>query len=68
MTICRLCYSSKFRCSHIRANEILKLLSLQFPVRCRNCGKRRFAAFWEAWAIHRQPSELNSENSAPVSK
>jgi hypothetical protein len=63
MTICRLCHSSKFRPSRIRPNEFWKLLQLQFPVRCRNCGKRRFAAFWGAWAIHRQPSDPNPHGS-----
>lgn len=68
MTICRLCYSSKFRRSHVRPDDFWKLLQLHYPVRCLNCGKRRFAPLWEAWVRHRPSADLNPQSPRPISK
>lgn len=40
---CHFCGMSKFRSSHLRASDLSRSLLLLFPVRCINCGKRRYA-------------------------
>ena len=43
MTVrCRKCGSDNLRPSHLRAGDVFLLLTLRYPVRCRDC-RRRFA-------------------------
>jgi hypothetical protein len=37
---CHTCFSSDFRLSRIRSGDILRLVLLTYPVRCRECLRR----------------------------
>jgi hypothetical protein len=52
-TICRDCGNSNFRTSHFRLEDVLRLLLLQYPVRCRVCEKRSFIFIWQVSKIKR---------------
>ena len=40
---CRICGFSDFRTARMRGTDFLRLLILQYPVRCRNCRERAYA-------------------------
>ena len=44
---CYFCGSSKFRASRFRSTDLPQALLLQFPVRCRRCGRRTYAPLSE---------------------
>lgn len=37
---CRVCDSTKFRLSSLRPGDVFRMLILQYPIRCMECGKR----------------------------
>jgi hypothetical protein len=41
---CPICYSTQFFPSRIRREDLLQVLALKQPVRCRQCGKRLYAS------------------------
>ena len=40
--VCHGCGSTEFRTSHLRGSDFRKLLTLQYPIRCRICKERNF--------------------------
>jgi hypothetical protein len=42
--ICQDCSSTEFRLSRFRMSDLERLALLQYPARCRRCGKRAFAS------------------------
>ena len=38
--VCPNCYNSDFRLSKFRSEDLSRLASLHYPVRCRNCKER----------------------------
>jgi hypothetical protein len=50
--ICRDCSSSSVRLSRFRWGDLERLALLQYPVRCRNCGRRTFVDFTLALALY----------------
>jgi hypothetical protein len=49
---CRDCSSSSVRLSRFRWSDLERLALLQYPVRCRNCGRRTFVGFTLALALY----------------
>jgi hypothetical protein len=59
---CSRCRSTKFRPSKLRARDVIELLRLRYPVRCRSCSKRSFAPLLEIFEIRRSHKlSLNEE-------
>ena len=54
--ICRSCGSSELRASHLRREDLGKLLSLRYPVRCRVCRERNFIFLPLALGLARKSS------------
>lgn len=50
---CRGCGSTSLRVSRVGLADVGRLLLLQYPIRCRECGARDFATLPAAVAIHR---------------
>ena len=40
---CPYCGSSRFRLSHLRFSDMVRLLVVRYPVRCRLCRERMYA-------------------------
>ncbi len=51
---CLWCESSKMRTSRLRMDDLLHLLQLQYPVRCRTCGQRDYASIFICWKLPRR--------------
>jgi len=45
---CQECGSSNLRRAHFRFSDAVRLLTLRYPVRCRNCRKRWYAPIEQA--------------------
>ena len=45
---CPFCNSSKVRRSRVRASDLLHVLFLRVPVRCRNCQERGYVQLSQA--------------------
>ena len=43
LMVCPNCYNSDFRLSKFRSEDLLHLLLLKYPVRCRTCKERIYA-------------------------
>jgi len=64
---CRGCGMSDFRLSHVRNKDLWRLLTLQYPIRCRTCRERSFVFVLKALQIVRDAKLLHSEGSAAKS-
>lgn len=45
---CRSCGQTEFRVSRLRRTDLIHLLLLQYPVRCRTCKMRKYAFILQA--------------------
>jgi hypothetical protein len=54
---CPYCDSSKVRRSRVRFSDVLQLLLLRIPVRCRNCKERGYISLAESRGVERSPSK-----------
>jgi hypothetical protein len=46
---CQACGGKRFRLSRLRVSDLVRVLLLQYPVRCVGCRERSFASlFWVA--------------------
>jgi hypothetical protein len=50
--MCTDCSSSSFRLSRFRWTDLERLALLQYPVRCRECGRRMFVGLPLAIALY----------------
>ena len=50
---CPHCSSTHFRVSRLRRGDLLRLLVLQYPVRCRDCRERAYGPLFFALALWR---------------
>jgi hypothetical protein len=48
---CRYCGTRNFRISHFRRADLLRLLILQYPVRCRECLERDHSFFFDLFSL-----------------
>jgi hypothetical protein len=53
---CRKCSSTGVRASRFRAIDVLWLLFLQLPVRCRDCGERTYAFCYLVFKLPAEPA------------
>jgi hypothetical protein len=53
---CQECGSKNLRRAHFRFSDVLGLLMLRFPVRCRNCKTRGHARMQEARQLPNAPT------------
>jgi len=51
--LCPNCYSGALRLSKLRSSDLGLLLTLRYPVRCKDCGERAYGFIWQVLA-HRQ--------------
>jgi hypothetical protein len=58
---CKVCGSTKFRVSRLRAPDLSELIFLQYPVRCRVCYKRVFVNLLTAFRIRRAGRQRREE-------
>lgn len=56
MTRCMRCGESDFRPSQFRAEDLLLMVRLQFPVRCRTCHERHIVSLGGYRRIRREQS------------
>jgi hypothetical protein len=59
---CRLCGFSDFRTARLRGADSLRLLILQYPVRCRNCRERAYAFVLRVGKMKRDAESRHSKN------
>ena len=45
---CPICNSDRVRRSRLRIRDVLLLLALHYPVRCRECSERWYVGIWAA--------------------
>lgn len=50
---CHECGSSDLRTSHLRPRDVMRLLAMKYPVRCRMCKARVYAPLRAALALPR---------------
>jgi hypothetical protein len=60
---CPDCYSSEFRISRFRAEDILHLVTLRYPLRCTNCNMRTYATLGQAIKALRRSQPQNEPSS-----
>jgi len=61
---CRICGMPDFRLSHLRSRDLGRLLTLQYPVRCRTCRERHFVFILRTFKIMRDAKLPRGEESA----
>jgi len=64
---CRNCGMSDFRLSRVQGRDLGRLLTLQYPVRCRTCRERRYVFILKALKIMRGAKLPRNEGSAAKS-
>jgi hypothetical protein len=64
---CKNCNSPAFRISRLRSTDFLRLLFLQYPVRCRHCHARSFIDFLRAYGIQRARKLSRQDLRRPLS-
>jgi hypothetical protein len=52
---CQECGSSNLRRAHFRFSDMVRLLTLRYPVRCRDCKSRGHAPMQEARLLPNAP-------------
>jgi hypothetical protein len=65
---CHHCNSVKLRNSRFRLEDLIHLLKLQTPVRCRDCKMREYVSFPKALAVARAEKARRSAALADQSK
>jgi hypothetical protein len=60
---CALCASSTFRTSRLRISDVVRLLLLQYPVRCKKCRERSFASLMFALNLRQASKARHAEDS-----
>lgn len=60
---CQECGSSNLRRAHFRLSDVIRLLALRYPVRCRDCKARRFARMQEARLLPNAPARRAIERA-----
>ena len=63
---CPYCGSSRFRLSHLRFSDLVHLLVVRYPVRCRLCRERMYAFLPDALRL--RGSLHASKADAPIEK
>jgi hypothetical protein len=58
---CKLCGSTKFRISRLRVPDLVELIFLKYPIRCRVCYKREYVNFFAALLIRRANKRRHAE-------
>ena len=58
---CKQCGSTKFRTSHLRGSDVSRLFQLRYPVRCRACQERDYAAIPVAFGLFRAEQARHRE-------
>jgi hypothetical protein len=56
LPVCHSCGSSELRISRLRNEDLGKLLSLRYPVRCRVCRERTFVFLLYAFGLNKKRS------------
>jgi hypothetical protein len=69
---CRICGKSTVHISHFRLFDVLRLILLQLPVRCRTCRRRYYVSISQANVIrnesHTRKHHSDSANSSGAKK
>jgi hypothetical protein len=62
---CRICGKSTVHISHFRLFDVLRLILLQLPVRCRTCRRRYYVSISQANVIRNEaPTRKHNSHSA----
>jgi DNA-directed RNA polymerase subunit RPC12/RpoP len=49
--VCYQCGSQYLRRSHFRGDDMMELLRLHWPVRCRSCSERQFVSIFKLMTL-----------------
>jgi hypothetical protein len=61
--LCPICFSETLRRSKLRSGDVRLLLTLRYPVRCKNCGERSHNFIWKAFALRHAKVTSREVNS-----
>ena len=53
---CQACGSSRFRLSHFRLSDLVRLIAFKYPVRCIACQQRSYAPI--TWVMEHRRKKL----------
>jgi hypothetical protein len=60
---CSDCYSTDFRRSRIRPSDLLRLVLMKYPVRCKGCFQRCYVSIPVAFQY--KPADLERRTAKP---
>lgn len=64
---CRRCGSKKLRLSHFYFHDLIRMLLLRYPLRCRDCRARYYVGFATAYKVLRG-SDLHRQESVSAGR
>lgn len=63
--ICPTCFKSNFRLSRFRSKDVVPILTLRYPVRCRVCKHRMYAGPFVAYHLFQSRRRKGQAAPAP---